>query len=113
MDKCNKCSQEITTNIYTLDKNEKDNFLQPIGVIKLCETCFKNNKSHYLKEYKNIHGKDIKRVAKPVMDGGQESNFFECQKCQSIFSLENSSNSEFEQGCPHCQSKDFEMKISL
>src|SRR3954452_14746661 len=111
MNECNKCSQEITVDGYTLDKNEKDGFLQPIGVIHVCESCFKNNKSHYLKEYKNIHGKDIKRVAKPVMDDGQESNFFECQKCQSIFNLENSANSEFDNGCTNCSSKDFELKV--
>jgi len=113
MDRCQKCQKEITNdNSYSLDKNEKDNFLRPIGIIHLCETCFKNNKAHYLKEYKNIHGKDIKRVAKPVIDG-EETNFFECKKCQSIYNYENNPVSEFEKGCPNCQSIDFEMKISL
>jgi len=43
MDRCQKCQKEITNdNSYSLDKNEKDNFLRPIGIIHLCETCFKN-----------------------------------------------------------------------
>lgn len=49
---------------------------------------------------------------KPKIDG-EETNFFECHKCECVRDYEKLSNSEVEKGCPCCQSKDFELKISL
>ena len=109
MDKCQKCQTEITNdNSYTLQRKTGEDS------IKICETCFKNNKTQYIKEYVFVKGPDgIIKEPKPVMDDGTESNFFECKKCGSVRNYETAGSSEFEKGCPHCQSKDFELKISL
>jgi hypothetical protein len=47
---------------------------------------------------------------KPKIDG-EEINYFECHKCECVRGCENPT--EIEKGCPCCQSKDFELKISL
>src|SRR4051794_7562420 len=106
MDKCNKCQTEITNdNSYTLQKKGE------VNSIKVCESCFKDNEASYMKDYATVvkGSSTIIKEPKPIMDDGTESNYFECKKCHSVRNYENSSPSEFEKGCPNCQSKDFEM----
>jgi len=68
-----------------------------------------------MKEYVGIvkGSSRVIKEPKPKNDEGEETNYFECKKCGSVRSYENNPASEFEKGCPNCQSKDFEIKISL
>src|SRR5437763_90859 len=106
MDKCHKCQTEITSdNSYTLQKQEGET------AFKVCVSCFKNNETSYMRDYATVikGSSQIIKEPKPQING-EETNYFECYKCHSVRNYEKCSNSEFEKGCPHCQSKDFEMK---
>jgi len=106
MDKCQKCQKEIDNNSYTLQK-------QGTNQIKICATCFKDNETTYMKEYDKVFkGNQAVKVPKPIIDG-EETNFFECKKCYGVYNYGNEPAGMFAKGCPNCQSKDFEMKISL